>query len=857
MTQNKGNHELEDAIRAVRLDEPTAEEIRTAASRVMQKLEGSTVVQQPEIIRGCEDIQQLLPGFSAGELSANRAMVVEAHLRDCVSCRLRSRGLSTDGLKWAPAPTVQRVRRWNPFVMAAAAAVLVIGAFFINNAYLAIPAGARATVQSVDGVAYKVMPTGDQLVAVGAELNEGDLLRTAAGGHVFVKLYDGSLVEVRERSEFSVQARGKDATIAMGRGAVIVQAAKRTSGHLYVKTPDCRVAVTGTVFSVNSGIKGSRVSVVEGTVDVAHAGEENILHAGDQVSTGSNMESVSVQQDIAWSRDLPKHLELLAQFTKLQHRLEAVQMPAPRFQSALLDRIPADAVFFASLPNAGQALEDANRIMQEQIQQSPELREWWSHGNPNGGAEMNEMVTKLRALSDYLGDEIVVVGLPGKKAGVAVVANVRRSDIQSFLQTQFSHIGGHGKLVTITEKQLHSIPDNSHDPIALVRQNEVVFGADRDALERVNAQLNAGSGGLSSTEFGKRLQEAYDRGAGFLIAADLHRIIASDTMSGRGRSRKPDQELARSGFGDMRYLILEHREINGTPDNRMVIDFAGERRGMASWLAAPAPMGSLEFVSRSASVAVAFVGKDPQLMLNDILDMAPGDKAKQQAEMADTEAKLNLRIREDIVAHFGGDGAFALDGPVLPTPSWKAVIEVHDAAGLADSLTKLTQALNHEAESKGKPGVEMKTEDVNGQRYYTVQGRDRGSKPMYFTFAAGYMILGPNRAVLMNTLRTRTTGDSLARSGEFKALLPKDQNANYSAIAYQNLGPILQPLLSQMSGDQAKVIQQLAADSRPSVICAWGRQNQIEAVTNSRLFGFDWMAVGSLLNPGTSRRQNP
>ena len=37
---------------------------------------------------------------------------------------------------------------------------------------------------------------------------------------------------------------------------------KRTSGHLYVKTPDCRVAVTGTVFSVDSGMKGSRVAVL-------------------------------------------------------------------------------------------------------------------------------------------------------------------------------------------------------------------------------------------------------------------------------------------------------------------------------------------------------------------------------------------------------------------------------------------------------------------------------------------------------------------------------------------------------------------------------------------------------------------
>src|SRR4051812_23358938 len=119
MTQNKSNHELEDAIRAVRIDEPTAEEIRSAASRVMQKLEGSRAVQQPEMIRGCEDVQHLLPAFNAGELTANRALVVEAHLRDCVNCRLHSRGLANDKLKWVPAPSVPRSRGWNPFVMAA------------------------------------------------------------------------------------------------------------------------------------------------------------------------------------------------------------------------------------------------------------------------------------------------------------------------------------------------------------------------------------------------------------------------------------------------------------------------------------------------------------------------------------------------------------------------------------------------------------------------------------------------------------------------------------------------------------------------------------------------------------------
>jgi hypothetical protein len=199
----------------------------------------------------------------------------------------------------------------------------------------------------------------------------------------------------------------------------------------------------------------------------------------------------------------------------------------------------------------------------------------------------------------------------------------------------------------------------------------------------------------------------------------------------------------------------------------------------------------------------------------------------------------------------------ALDGPVLPTPAWKMVVEVHDANALATSLEHLVSGLNEEAQKHGHPGVDLKTEEVGGQRYYTVLGRETKASPMYYTFAAGYMIMGPNRAVLMNALRTRVTGDSLANSGEFKALLPKDQNTNYSMIAYQNLGPILQPLLSQLSGEQVKIVQELAADSRPSVICAWGRQNQIEAATNSRLLGLDWLTAASLISGGTSKHKTP
>jgi hypothetical protein len=110
------------------------------------------------------------------------------------------------------------------------------------------------------------------------------------------------------------------------------------------------------------------------------------------------------------------------------------------------------------------------------------------------------------------------------------------------------------------------------------------------------------------------------------------------------------------------------------------------------------------------------------------------------------------------------------------------------------------------------------------------------------------MIVAPQRALLMDALQIQASGTSLARSAAFRALLPSDQNENYSAIAYQNLSPVLTPLLSQFSGDSANVIRKLAADSRPTVVCAWGKDSRIEAASDSRLFGFDFLALGAVLD---------
>ena len=51
-------------------------------------------------------------------------------------------------------------------------------------------------------------------------------------------------------------------------------------------------------------------------------------------------------------------------------------------------------------------------------------------------------------------------------------------------------------------------------------------------------------------------------------------------------------------------------------------------------------------------------------------------------ELAKLETELGFSLRDDLAAALGGDAAVAIDGPLLPKPSWKVVVEVVDPSRL-------------------------------------------------------------------------------------------------------------------------------------------------------------------------------
>jgi hypothetical protein len=838
--------DLDDAIAAVRDDAAAPAVEEKAAARVWQRLavaaDGAAATGVSGTIEGCADVLALLEARRRGDLAEARALLVDDHLRECVGCRnalVRPGQRRLALLPWRaesprPAPTSRRA-----YAVAASVVLgLAVSAAAVRQAYFAVPAGSRAAVQSVTGGLQRVGAWRAAVLAPGEEVGEGEAVRTGRASRAVLRLRDGSVVEMAERSELAVSARGADTTIRLARGNIIVRAAKRRSGHLRVASGDCTVSVTGTVFSVNHGLKGSRVSVLEGQVRVADAAGEQVVAPGEQWTTSAAVERLPLAEEIAWSGEVDRHLALLGELKVLGERWRGVASPGLRYESRLLPLLPQNAVVFASVPNYGETLAEAHRLFEERLKESATLREWWAKMDPqrHGGPSLAAVMEKVRTLSGFLGDEIVLAAVEGEggRDVPLLLAQVRRPGLREFLNGELG----------------------SRDEIAvLVRGDVLAVSTSATALADFGRRIEAGSPGLGETSFGRRLTAAYEGGVGVLFAADLEGMRARLSANHVAAPRQ-EEALRRSGVDGLRYLVVERKEVAGATRSDALLTFDGPRRGLPSWLAAPGPIGSLEFVSAGAQVAAAFVVKSPALILDDIVAMAAAADDGARTTLADVEAKLDLHLREDIAETLGGEFAFALDGPLLPTPAWKLIVEVYDPARLQASLQTLVTRASDEAHRAGRPALRLEAEQSGGDTYYVV----RGGLPfeVHYAYSGGYLVAAPSRALVMTAIQGRASGGTLSGSERLRALFTPDHDVNVSAIVYQNLGPLVGSLMaapgSRLSAEQRRSLQALAGDARPTLLCAYGEPDGIRVAGLGGAFDFD---TGDLALPLLLQRLFP
>jgi ferric-dicitrate binding protein FerR (iron transport regulator) len=727
-------------------------------------------------IRGCADFQALIPDYRSGKLPEARAALLQDHLHHCVACRKVYEGRVIAMPAAAPAG-----RRPAQTVKWAAAAVVVLTAgaavWFTFGPFGTGPG--RATVQAVSGSLFVLGPDGTlHPLAPGQALPEGAEVRTAKDSTAMLQLRDGSLIELRERSAVLAEADAADLTLRLNRGNVIVQAAKRRKGHLYVATADCRVAVTGTVFSVAAGVKGSRVSVVEGEVHVAQESQEHILHPGDQLSTSASIQPEPLREEIGWSRNRDR---LIEQLNKARIEIQQVQFPGQRYQSRLAGRLPADTAFYASLPNLGDYLGQTQDVFLKNLAESPELRAWWAGRD----ARIERVIGKLREGGAYLGDEIAVVGLAGASGiqGPAFLAETKREGFPEFLK--------------------QAVPGAA----VMVRPGVVVFGPDAAAVETLAASLDSTSAAFQATPFYARIADAFHQGAGMLFCADLSRL----------------PQAAPAG---VRYFIAGERQVDQQTEVRATLGFAGERTGIAAWLASPAPMGSLDYVTPEATFVAAFVVRDPAAIVDQVAGVG---------KMVDAAASPAAAIRDQLVASLGGEFSVSFDGPLFP-PAWKLVAEVYDPRRVHAALRQVVDTYNEQAARNGTKPLRTAEETVNGRTYYMIAAADPNPlTEAHYTFADGYLLAAPTRDLLAKAIETKLAGTSITHAAKFMAMEPRDRFADYSALVYENFGRTLAPLAGLLGGFMGAAgghgrgnfqLDQLG-NMKPLLLAAYAAPNQI------------------------------
>ena len=733
----------------------------------------------------------------------------------------------------------------------AAALVIGIGLLAIPFAQRFWPFGnIEATVQAAEGQVFQIADTQTAAVAAGAKLQNGETVRTAKDARAVVRLEDGSLIEMRDRSELYLTKNGNGTTIHLSRGSIFVEAAKQRTGKLFVESGDSLVSVTGTVFSVNNGTKGSRVSVVEGEVNVNHAGSDRVLKAGDQVTTNPAISMIPVKDEVAWSRNAAQYAEVLSALASVNTDLRNVEQPEVRHSTHLLDLMPEQTVVYAALPNMANSIAESHRIIQERMSQNEALRTWWEKEQAGRGQNMDQVVETIRQFGSYLGDEIAVSVSIDEKAEPGeplVLAELKNSaGLREFLEQEIAKYAGGQKdkpeLRFVESPKTAVAETENNDRLYVWIQNNLFAASPKlqqlQSLENVIA--GGGQSSFTATPFRSRIAQVYQEGAGLVVAANLEKVV-DQTKAERMKDKdaaKNESALKQLGLLSMKYFVFDQKDVNGKTSTQASISFSDTQRGIPAWLAAPGPMGSLEYISPEASVVAGFVVKNPASMVDDLLGVLETVSPDLRKTLDQQQAAHGLNLRQDIAVPLGGEFAFAIDGPILPTPSWKLVFEVNDPAHLQQTLERVVGEVNKEVAKFGRKGLDWQQSDIGGRKYYTLKSSDFGLVEVNYTFVNGYMVVAASRALVERAITTHESGLSLLRSAKFTAGLPADGNANFSAIFYHNIGALVPAGLANTAAEKLpsgpqQAMKAIAAEMPPTLAYAYAQGDSITFRANT------------------------
>ncbi len=896
---------LDDATAAVAADDPAEAEVDAAVARTWARLQGAGGALGAA---GETDYRALIPAFLAGDLPHAQRVLVADHMRENPAFRSEVEAARTGRRRLeltavgggAAAPA--RPGRLTRGRLGAAAATLAlaasVGAFVFARDTLQ-PNRVLAHVADVDGALVTLADAdGTRPLAVGDGIRPRQALRAADGGAV-VTLADGSRLELDDRTQIRLGSRWNGLAVRLDRGNVIVEASDQGRGRLVVDTDDLDIRVQGTIFSVRHGTKGTRVSVVEGAVEVRGAAGARRLTGGQQYVSNAAVGAVPVNADFSWSRDPARYRQLLAELAQIGDELDAaVDRPAPRTASALVGRLPADTAVVVALPNLGPTLAEQYALFESRVAAYPALAEWWAAhmADPAAKARLDALVEAVAAVGDEVGDEVVLsvaFGADGEPAAPVVLATVADpTAFRTALEARFADLTAQldaddaadaPTLAIVTDRAAlaaaaaaETAVDTAAAPDGAAAGDAAASGApDAPAApsggnDRLHVWIGDGvvaaSPAAASLEgvvaadgpvgagFQAAIDGAYARGLDALVAVDLERIVdtAGEAAAADGEGDEAAAAIDFTGMDGARYLVLTQVERDGRSQFEAEATFDGPRTGAAAWLAAPGPMGALDFVSPDAYVAGAAVIAAPERIVAEFLGLAERMRAAEDGAgaPADADAAFAAEVMTKLAAGLGGEVAFAVDGPLLPKPAWKMIVEVDDAAVVQAAMTAAVEGLNArfaDDTSAGGARLALGQADSGGRTIWTLtfEGGDTSDRPaIHYLFTDGYLVAAGDTPLLLQALKVRDSGVHLAEAPAFRAALPAGAETDFSALLWQDVARLSQALAGAAGAagpdgaaagdaDAAAALSDLAGELAPSLVYAWADADRLRFAASS------------------------
>lgn len=852
---------LDAAVAAIRADAPGEDAIASAAARVHAALaagqqssgtaEGDATPAAPAGERwdSIDDYIAAIPAYLAGTLSPAQATLFEEESRQSIplrralnAARQHNTGDSLDN------STLRKARRGVYYRWLAAAASVAAVALVVMQALPELPSlnqAQLARIDEIDGRLYQVIDGQLEPLVAGSWIDGRQRIRSASGSRAMLTLDDGSEIELDERSELSFMRRSSGNRIDVSRGRILVHASPQGSGTLDVYTDEFEVSVTGTIFEVAHGTKGSRVAVVEGSVNVNLAGRTTALEPGDAFGSRSEYLALSVADEIAWSKDADAYIALLQEFAALQQDIQEVIDSPTRYSTRLLDLAPANTAVYIAVPNAPEKVADIYELIRSRMQDSNTLSEIWGEFEDNVElAHVEAVMAWMREIGLALGDETVfILNQTGNGTGIEALPLVLSEvDAEAFAANFDAQVeifrdalAAAGTDEDLPMSLIYSPAEAAAGQLNVLLYNDLLVATTDPALiAEMYTVLENGGSSFVDTALYAQLQATYNQGTEILGAVDFNVIIPVED--------RPD--LTEAGMHNLQHLIAQYQQQDKSSVVTADLFFDGDRSGAMSFLSTPAAMGSLEFFSAGTTVVAAALFEQPRTLLD---SFGPIELDEDAAEF---QAELDLFYQ--VIDVLGGELAFGLDGPALPTPSWKVVLEAYDSRLMQESIERTAARANQRLAEEGVTGsISITPADVEGYSGYQVTfaidtstlapDADVPFDTITFNYAYvdGYLVAGPNTAILDRAIAYYQSGSNVQHSRDYRELMLRDGYLDVSAVYFSRLGrlmtEIMQNLPSTLTAEQEQAINELDASAGASMTSILALPNKVHVAHTGSL----------------------